>query len=363
MLYDPYKKPLNTMSESKPTVYLLHGDDHFGITSFIDGLITKMGNPDDAQMNISRFQVGVDSEDVIKSACLAIPFLTDRRLIILSGYDDAIRKLDADIGRETEARKRREGLKQETLDFLSSIPQSTALLLVIEDEWVRERGAWGWKTLPLKHWLLTWSEGNTTTAYYRLFSLPRGRDMVTWIKNQAQKMGGQITPAATQALMDAIGNDTQMVHHELEKLFTYVNRQRAIDLPDVERLTTPVIQESVFEMADAIGRRDSRRALDALHDLLTESSIEELIGMIVRQFRLLLLVKEALGTSMTVTEMSGLVKLPAGIVEKYINQARGYSLTELKGVYRRLLALDISNKTGQMPPEVALDTFIVSLAS
>ncbi len=351
------------MSDSKPTIYLLHGDDHFGITTFIDSLIDKMGNPDDAQMNISRLQVGVDPEGAIKSACLAIPFLSDRRMVILTGYEEAIRKLDADTGRDSEARNRRERLRQETLDFLSSIPQSTALLLVIKDDWVRERGAWGWKTLPIKHWLLTWAEGNTTTSYYRLFALPRGRDMVAWIKNQAQKMGGQITAEATVALVNTIGNNTQMAHHELEKLFTYVNRQRAIDVPDVERLTSPVIQESVFEMADAIGRRDSRRALDALHDLLTESSIEEMIGMVVRQFRLLLLVKEAMGTSMTVTEMSGLVKLPAGIVEKYINQARGYSLTELKGIYRRLLDLDISNKTGQMPPEVALDTFIVSLAS
>jgi len=351
------------MIESKPTVYLLHGDDHFGIMSFIDGLITKMGNPENAQMNISRLQAGVDSEGEIISACLAIPFLTDRRMVILVGFEGTIRKMDGDTGHETEARKRRDARRKETLEFLSSIPQSTALLLVVEDEWVREKGTWGWNTLPLKHWLLTWAEGNKATAYYRLFSLPRGRDMVAWINNQTQKMGGQITPAATLALADAIGNDTQMAHHELEKLLTYVNKQRAIDLPDVESLTAPVIQKNVFEMADAIGKRDTRRALDALHDLLVESSLEELIGMIIRQFRLLLLVKEALGTSMTVTEMSGLVKLPAGIVEKYINQARGYSLTELKGIYRRLLALDISNKTSQMPAEVALDTFIVSLTS
>lgn len=351
------------MSEPKPIIYLLHGDDHFGIMNFIDGLITKMGNPDDAQLNISRLQATVDSVGEIKSACLAIPFLTERRMVILSGYEETIRKLDADIGREAESRRRKEGRRQETLDFLASIPQTTALLMVIEDEWARERGVWGWKTLPLKHWLLAWVEENKATVYYRLFPLPRGRDMVAWIKNHAQKMGGQITPAATLALSQAIGNNTQMAHHELEKLFNFVNRQRAIDLPDIERLTTPVIHESVFEMTDAIGRRDSQRALAALHDLFAESSMEELIGMIVRQFRLLLLVKEALGTSMTVTEMSGLVKLPAGIVEKYINQARGYSLTELKCIYRRLLALDISNKTGQMPPEVSLDTFIATLVS
>jgi len=350
------------MSVSKPVVYLLHGDDHYGIMSFIDGLIAKMGNPDYAQMNISRLQAGVDTEGEIKSACLAIPFLTERRMVILSGFEETIRKIDAEPGRDAEARKRKDKRIKEVLDFLASIPQSTALLLVLEDEWVREKGAWGWKSLPLKHWLLSWVDVEKNSAYYRLFSLPRGRDMVAWINNQARIMGGQITPEATLALTDAIGNDTQLAHHELEKLFTYVNQDRAVGLSDIERLTAPVVQESIFEMADAIGRRDSRRALDALHDLLSESPLEELFGMIIRQFRLLLLVKEALGTSMTVTEMSGLIRLPAGIVEKYINQARGYNLAELKNIYKQLLALDVSNKTGQMPPEVAMDAFIVSLS-
>jgi DNA polymerase-3 subunit delta len=350
------------MSDPKPTIYLLHGDDHFGIIGFIDGMIAKMGDPVAAQMNISRLQVGVDAEGDIKSTCLAIPFLTERRLVVLTGFEETLRKVDTEEGRGAEAKSRRDSRRKDTLGFLTGIPQSTALVLVVEDEWSREKGEWKWKALPVDHWLMTWVQNKHTSAYYRLFALPRGRDMAAWVSNQARKMDGLITPLAAQALADAIGNDTQLAHNELEKLLTYVNRQRAVDVADVERLTATVIQESVFEMADAIGRRDSRRALNTLHELLSESSMEELTGMIIRQFRLLLLVKEALGTAMTVTDMCGIVKLPAGIVEKYINQARGYSLAELKINYQCLLALDLSNKTGQMPAEVAMDMFIVSLA-
>ncbi len=351
------------MNESKPTVYLLHGDDHFGIMNFIDGVVKKMGDPVTAQMNISRLQSGLDSESEIRSACLAIPFLTDRRLVIVMGYEEGIRKIDSDVGRDSISKKRKEGRIQEALEFLGSIPQTTALLLVIEDEWIRERGTWSWKTLPPKHWLLNWVEDNKALTYYHVFALPRGRDMTSWIISQAKKMGGQISPSAAQALANAIGNDTQMAHNELDKLFTYVNKQRAVEVSDVEALTAPIIKESIFELADAVGQRDCRRALDALHELLTESTSEELIGMVIRQFRLLIIIKEALGTAMSLTEMTVLIKLPAGIVEKYINQAKGFSLTELTGVYQHLLALDLSNKTGQMQPNLALETFIVSLAS
>ena len=351
------------MSEPKPTVYVLHGDDHFGIMNFIDDVINKMGDPVTAQMNISRLQAGVDAEGEIRSACLAIPFLTDRRLVIVMGYENYLQKMDSEFGRDPDAKKRKEGRIHEILDFYRGIPQSTALLLVLEDEWTREKGTWSWKVLPAKHWLQAWVENNKATAYYHAFALPRGRDMAAWITNQAKKMGGQISPSAAQALANTIGNDTQLAHNELDKLFTYVNKQRAVEVVDVETLTAPIIKESVFELADAIGQRDCRRALDALHELLTESTSEELIGMVIRQFRLLIIIKEALGTAMSLTEMTGLIKLPAGIVEKYITQAKGYSMAELKGIYQRLLALDLSNKTGQMQPNLALETFIVSVAS
>jgi DNA polymerase III subunit delta len=351
------------MNESKPTVYVLHGDDHFGILNFIDGMTKKMGDPVAAQMNISRLQSGVDSDIEIRSACLAIPFLTDRRLVIVMGYEDSLRKVDSDTGHDADAKKRKEGHRREILEFLGNIPQSTALFLVVEDEWVREKGTWSWKTLPAKHWLQNWMENNKSIAYYHVFPLPRGRDMITWITGQAKKMGGQISPSAAQALANAIGNDTQLAYHELDKLFTYVNKQRTVEVADVDALTAPIIKESIFELADAIGQRDCRRALDALHELLAESASEELIGMIIRQFRLLIIIKEALGTAMSLTDMTILVKLPAGIVEKYITQAKGYSLVELKGIYQRLLTLDLSNKTGQMQPNLALETFIVSLAN
>ncbi|MBN2257663.1 MAG: DNA polymerase III subunit delta [Anaerolineaceae bacterium] len=347
----------------KPVIYLLHGDDHFGLMSFIDVLIGKMGNSTTAQMNISRLQAELDSDADIMSACLSMPFLSERRLVILTGLVEKLGKTDTGIQTKNQSTIHSLDHKKNILDFFQSIPRTTALILIVEDEWVRDRGAWGWKVMPGKHWLIAWARNNPSMAYYRVFTLPRGKDMINWISSQVLKMGGQISPPAAQALALAIGNDTQRAHQELDKLLTYVNYERPVEISDVEYLTKPGIDENIFEMADASGRRDGKQALDKLHDLLVHSSAEELFGMVSRQFRLLIIVKEALGTAMTLTEMCGLIKLPAAIVEKYIHQAQGYSLNELKGIYRRLLELDLSNKRSLMPADVALDVFIVSLTT
>lgn len=351
------------MNETKPVIYLLHGDDHFGLMSFVESLTAKMGDPTIAQMNINRFQAGIDTDSDIKSACLAIPFLTERRLVILTGLVERAKKPDVKIESSSGNPNRDLVSQKEILDFFGSIPTTTALVLVVEDEWVRGKGEWGWRNLPEKHWLMKWVKENQAIVWYRLFALPRGRDMVDWINTQVRKMNGQITPSAAQALAEAIGNDTQLAHHELIKLLTYVDYERAVELKDIELLTIPAIKQTVFDMVDAIGRRDVKRSLETLHELLTESAAEELMGMIIRQFRLLIIVREVLGTAMSLTEICELVRLPAGLVEKLINQARGYYLTELRAIYQRLLELDLSNKTSQMPSEVALDTFIISLAT
>jgi DNA polymerase-3 subunit delta len=351
------------MEESKPIIFLLHGNDHFGLMSFIDTMIGKMGDPATAQLNISRLQAGVDPDYEIVSACLAPPFLTERRLIILTGFFERLSRSGTDITVAGATEKQNLAQQKDIQEFFYGIPSTTALVLLVEDEWVREKGEWGWKNFPERHWLNAWIKKNPALVWYREFALPHGKDMVTWIESQVRKLGGQITTAAAQALSLSTGNDTQLAYQELVKLLTYVDFQRAVDVADVELLTVSVIDQNVFDMVDAIGRRDVNKALTSLHKLLTEAAAEELMGMIIRQFRLLIIVKEALGTAMSLTDICGLVRLPVGIVEKMVNQTRGYSMNELKAIYLQLLDIDLSNKTSRCPADVALDTFFISLST
>jgi DNA polymerase III delta subunit len=49
------------------------------------------------------------------------------------------------------------------------------------------------------------------------------------------------------------------------------------------------------------------------------------------------------------------------VAEKAWNQARKFSMESLTSIYHRLLAMDEAAKTGVMPLDLALDTFIVEL--
>jgi len=55
------------------------------------------------------------------------------------------------------------------------------------------------------------------------------------------------------------------------------------------------------------------------------------------------------------------LKMPSFVLRRSIIQAEQFSMEELKGLYQKILDLDLSIKTGKIAPEVALDLFIFDI--
>ena len=320
-----------------PVVYLLHGDDEFGITQFVNTLKERMGSSANADMNTTRLNGRNFSLRKLRNTANTIPFLTSRRLVVLDQPTHQLRS-------KTEQEK--------FLSILDHLPPSTALVIIES------------KTLPEKNWLRSWARIVEGRAFAREFSLPKGvEELARWIRNQAQMQGGEFKSQAADLLASLVPDNNRLAVQEIGKVLTYVNFQRPVEVDDIELLTTSVAQGDVFKMVDAIGSRDGRRALRLLHQLLTEREPLSLFGMIVRQFRLLLLTSELVAKGATQTEIAKTLHLPGFVVRRLSNQTRNFSLLTLENILRRLLDIDESIKTGNMDATIALDTLIVGLTN
>ncbi len=82
-----------------------------------------------------------------------------------------------------------------------------------------------------------------------------------WIQNYLSGKGYSITPKATQMLTDFLGNDLHKVRNELDKLIVALPKQRKIDDADVERNIGISKDFNVFELQNALGRRDVVKAM------------------------------------------------------------------------------------------------------
>ena len=333
------------MTNPHPTVIILHGDDPFAIRNGLEKLVGEMGDPSLADMNISRLDGKQTSDEQLFSAANALPFMTERRLVIMT---------------TPFARVNSDATRKRFLALLDGLPESTQLVLVVQD--VIDRS--DWKSLPAKNqaqWMRKWINNNGAKAKYVLCQLPPVNRMPEWVREEARRMGGQFTQEAAAALVAHIGNDTQLASLEINKLLLYVDCKRAVEAEDVEELTAQAGQADVFAMVDALAAGSTRQALGMLHRLLDTQEPLSLFGMITRQFRLLLQARELMDEGKG-THVAGEMHLPNFVADKLTNQARRFSMAQLETIYHRLLALDEEMKTGQMPADLALDTFVAGLA-
>jgi DNA polymerase-3 subunit delta len=322
------------MPETSPVI-LLYGNDELAISRHIERLCAGLGAPSTAGMNIARFdgRLGLDFE-ALNTAANAAPFLAPRRVVVLAHPSSAFSSAES---------------RTKLIELLEHVSPTTNLVLV-ENE-----------LLDQKHWLVKWVAQAGPRVGVHIYNMPKRWEMPRWIESETKKLGGKIEPDAAVRLSEMVGEDTRIAAQELTKLLTYVNFARPVTLLDVDRVSIVSAQGSVFELVDALGQGDGKKAQHVLHQLLEEEESFELWGMVIRQFRLLLQAREMLDASASIPEVQKALGLHEFVAQKVTNQAKRFSLSGLESIYHRLLEIDEGAKTSQVPLDLALDTFIVEI--
>lgn len=335
------------MSDQPPVVYILHGEDEFAIHRSIADIQKKMGDEPTATMNVTRLDGRVDGKDEFVTAVCSMPLMVNRRLVVLK---NPLFQINSSNDRE------------EFLSRLDLVPPSTALVLVFDKFLAGSKSRKARKT----HWLEKWAQANPEKVYVRAFPTPRGPAMREWIIKYAGERDGIITPQAATILSKLIGSDTRRASQEIEKLLAYVNYERDVEVEDVEHLCP--YRESIkdFALANAVRMRDRNEAMRVLHEMLEEDDPVKILGGIVYQIRLLLLSRHALndGTRAqdAVKRLTDELRVSPYPARLAVEQAQRFSTRFLENIYRELLNIDVSIKTGRMDGKLALEAFIARFA-
>lgn len=341
-----------------PTVTLLYGDDHLALHDRVEVLAALLGDPSTADLALARFDGGEGTTrfDDVRLAAYTLPFLTARRMVIVTN--------PVNLAKSDAARKK-------LVDLLDNLPPTTAMVLAQDDTYSPSGDLRGWELLEYSskkykkgfvHPILAWAREAGSRASVEIHKLPSLNAMPGWITAEVKRQGGKITPQAGVTLAGVIGSDTGQARQEITKLLAYVDFKRPIEPEDVHELTAPGGQADVFVMVDALAMGDSRQALRHLGRLLEEQDAANLFAMVVRQYRLIQMAKEAGDRGITDGEaLARLLSTSSFPAQKALNQARRYTYEQLSRIYHRLLEIDRQSKTSQVDLEVALQTFIAQM--
>jgi DNA polymerase-3 subunit delta len=325
-------------------IYLLV-DDLAG-RARLEELRSRLGDPTTAALNTATFDGGRLELSELRAACDSLPFLAERRLVLVRG-------LLARGGDEPAGEGRgRAGRPQPVAEYLERVPESTDLVFVEPETppasaFTRQLDALA-------------KQGRAEVVQERRLD---ESSAAVWVRDAAAALGGGIAPGAAAALVEAVGPDRRALQRELEKL-TLLADGRPVSESDVRALVRPIDPGRIFELVDGIGGRNPRLALRAWRTLLRAGEDpHRLLAMIARQFRLLGQAKELAGRGGPPGAAAGQLGVPPRVAAGLIAQARGWPPGALEAVFARIVALDEASKTGGPELEPALEALILDLVA
>ena len=331
--------------------YIFHGEDEFSRTEQVGKFRAQMGDPQFADLNTIAFDGRKVALSELQHACDAVPFLSDKRLVIVEGMLARLeprRRGDNPEGESSEE-EANPALAKELKEYLARLPESTRLIFVEA------------KTLAKNNPILKYAADDTKNAYVKEFAEPQTRDLPKWIRERVKEKGSTFESGAVEELALHVGADLRLLDNEIDKLMMYRNGQ-SIRIADVRTLTASVHEADVFALVDALGHRETGAALKLLHAQVDHNAAPGyLLSMIVRQFRLLLQMKDLAARGKTLDSAREQLKLHPFVAEKTWKQALNFSMPQLIAIYQRLLDTDVAIKTGRSEPIVALDMLVAEL--
>ena len=193
-----------------------------------------------------------------------------------------------------------------------------------------------------------------------------------WVKQKIEQRGSKIRHQAALHLTGIFGVDLWQLNNEINKLISYKAGQQKsllqdreevmIEVPDVEMLARGNVDENIFALTDAISQKNKGLALELLEKEIEAGIVDAvLIHMVIRQFKILLQVRQAIETGMSSRKIINQLKLHPFVVQKSLTQVRKFTLDVLKKSINELVDIDMNIKTGQVDARPALSSLIARI--
>jgi DNA polymerase III subunit delta len=188
-----------------------------------------------------------------------------------------------------------------------------------------------------------------------------------WIKKEFEARGAKIKPSASVALAGLVGNDLWQLNNEIDKMINYKIGQKSggetvIEETDLINMVNAKFNENIFALTDAISNKNKALASMLLEKEL-ESGIAEvnLMHMISRQFRILLLVRQCLDKFYDSRKTASVLKLHPFVVQKSLTQVRSFTVLVLKNILNELIEIDSKIKSGRVDARTALTLLLAKI--
>ena len=193
-------------------------------------------------------------------------------------------------------------------------------------------------------------------------------ELALWVKKETAGRGGKISAKAAELLVGLVGSDSWQINNEINKLISYKATSKLTDSvveigeEDIKNLVRGNFSDNIFSLTDAISAKNRNMAVKLLEELV-DSGFDGhyLFSMFIRQFRILLRIRQAVDSGLSQRQIANLFKLHPFVLQKGLMQADNFTLANLKNILNQLIKIDYLVKSGQSDYLTSLSSLVVKI--
>ena len=309
-------------------VYLVVGPERYQCDQALN-LLKNIVKPEARAFDYSEFQAGEASVDEIIEAAGTFPMISKRRLVLVTEVD-RLAESDQDL----------------LIGSFNALSPRTTLVLFAED-------------LDRRKKLYKKMREECCVAEFPKF---KGVGLERWAESFVRRQGYRISPASIKKIVDLAGSDLQSLAMELEKLLIYTGKDKTVPDKAVDGLVRESRQQRVFDLTDAVGRRDRSGALKSLANLLNMGEHPlVVVAMMARHCRQVIITQECLSSGTPIRDIASAAQIPPFVLDQFVRQARSADPTAIRRMLVKLAEIDRRLKSSPADGRMLLEGLICAL--
>lgn len=313
-----------------PPVLLFEGDEEYLKQSALSSLRSKYLPAGLEELNETVMEA--PETDQLIAAAETLPFMADRRLVIVRDHPALTGRAEAD---------------ERLVSWLPDVPSAALLVFYCTKK------PDGRKKLY--------------TAVKKLngivvFSPMKDRELTSFVTSAFRSMGRECDERTADFLVFTCGTDTGLLLNEIRKIASHGGNSAAVHPDEIRALATPSTECTVFQMVDAVVSGNNERAFRLMRNqLLNGTDRLYMLAMLLRQFRLMQHIRIMQYEKRSRDFIRSALGIPPFAVDQYTRQAAQYTNAQIKKAVRICFDTEYAVKSGMLNQEGSLEAVMLKL--
>ena len=199
-------------------------------------------------------------------------------------------------------------------------------------------------------------EKNGEVVEFALLKLP---ELIQNIQKICAAYKVKLDSGTAKYFIECCGTSMQDLINEIRKLIEFVGQDGIITTKEIDLLSIKQIDSVIFDLTDNLGKKDTRKAIEVLNNLIYEKEpIQKILITLYNHFKKLYIVKIAEEYKKDLASAMKLKPNQLFLTTKYKAQAKYFSKEELEKMMDEFINLDANYKVGLIDINIGLEAIL-----